>query len=70
MAADATAVHIDPNTFRYRLERPAVVAGIDLDDPEAGFEAMFQLGLHPPQHWRRPGPHRDTRDPPGPGRAQ
>ncbi|MCX4791228.1 MULTISPECIES: hypothetical protein [unclassified Streptomyces] len=33
--------------FRKRL---AVVAGIDLDDPEAGFEAMLQLRLHPPRY--------------------
>ncbi|MEV0494978.1 helix-turn-helix domain-containing protein [Streptomyces atratus] len=42
------AVHIHPNTFRYRLKRLAVVAGIDLHDPEAGFEAMPQLRLRPP----------------------
>lgn len=46
--AAAAAVHIHPNTFRYRLKRLAVVAGIDLGDPEARFEAMLQLRLRPP----------------------
>jgi DNA-binding PucR family transcriptional regulator len=46
--AASAAVHIHPNTFRYRLKRPAPVAGIDLHDPEAGFEAMPQLRLRPP----------------------
>ncbi|MFF3125500.1 PucR family transcriptional regulator [Streptomyces sp. NPDC057908] len=48
VAAAADAVHIHPNTFRYRLKRLAVVAGIDLNDPEARFEAMLQLRLNPP----------------------
>ncbi|MFF8418670.1 helix-turn-helix domain-containing protein [Streptomyces sp. NPDC015680] len=46
--AAAAAVHIHPNTFRYRLKRLSVVAGIDLGDPEARFEAMLQLRLRPP----------------------
>ncbi|MCX5107546.1 helix-turn-helix domain-containing protein [Streptomyces sp. NBC_00378] len=48
VAAAAAAVHIHPNTFRYRLKRLSVVADIDLDDPEARFEAMLQLRLRPP----------------------
>lgn len=46
--AAAAAVHVHPNTFRYRLKRLAEVAGIDLDDPEARFEAMLHLRLEPP----------------------
>ncbi|MGW3163905.1 PucR family transcriptional regulator [Streptomyces sp. NPDC001142] len=46
--AAAAAVHVHPNTFRYRLKRLAEVAGIDLDDPEARFEAMLHLRLDPP----------------------
>ncbi|MFF9349449.1 PucR family transcriptional regulator [Streptomyces sp. NPDC014734] len=47
--AAAAAVHVHPNTFRYRLKRLAEVAGLDLDDPEARFEAMLQLRLTPPR---------------------
>ncbi|MGW1355181.1 PucR family transcriptional regulator, partial [Streptomyces sp. NPDC002409] len=46
--AAAAAVHVHPNTFRYRLKRLAAVADIDLADPEARFEAMLQLRLRPP----------------------
>ncbi|MFF8717468.1 PucR family transcriptional regulator, partial [Streptomyces sp. NPDC015184] len=45
--AAAAAVHVHPNTFRYRLKRLAAVADIDLADPEARFEAMLQLRLRP-----------------------
>ncbi|MEV8454166.1 helix-turn-helix domain-containing protein [Streptomyces sp. NPDC052095] len=45
--AAAAAVHVHPNTFRYRLKRLAAVADIDLGDPEARFEAMLQLRLRP-----------------------
>ncbi|NRQ38284.1 helix-turn-helix domain-containing protein [Nonomuraea sp. NN258] len=48
--AAAAAVHVHPNTFRYRLRRLAEVGGIDLTDPEARFEAMLHLRLTPPQH--------------------
>jgi DNA-binding PucR family transcriptional regulator len=47
IAASAT-VHVHPNTFRYRLKRLTEVAGIDLTDPEARFEAMVHLRLSPP----------------------
>ncbi|MEU7182046.1 PucR family transcriptional regulator [Streptomyces celluloflavus] len=46
--AASAAVHVHPNTFRYRLKRLAVVAGLDLNDPEARFEAMLQLRLRAP----------------------
>ena len=46
--AASAAVHIHPNTFRYRLKRLAEVAGLDLTDPDARFEAMLQLRLTPP----------------------
>jgi hypothetical protein len=47
VVAASAAVHVHPNTFRYRLKRLAAVAGIDLTDPEARFEAMLQLRLGP-----------------------
>lgn len=43
--AAAAAVHVHPNTFRYRLKRLAEIAGFDLSDPNARFEAMLQLRL-------------------------
>ncbi|MFF6968807.1 PucR family transcriptional regulator [Streptomyces anthocyanicus] len=48
IAAAAAAVHVHPNTFRYRLRRLAEVGGIDLDDPEARFAAMLHLRVLPP----------------------
>lgn len=45
--AASAAVHVHPNTFRYRLKRLAEVASLDLTDPEARFEAMLQLRLGP-----------------------
>lgn len=42
----ATAVHVHPNTFRYRLTRLCEVAGLDLTDPDARFEAQIDLRLH------------------------
>ncbi|PTM86562.1 MULTISPECIES: helix-turn-helix domain-containing protein [unclassified Streptomyces] len=45
--AAAAAVHVHPNTFRYRLHRLAEVGGIDLDNPEARFAAMLQLRVMP-----------------------
>ncbi|WP_406289102.1 PucR family transcriptional regulator [Embleya sp. NBC_00896] len=44
--AAAATVHVHPNTFRYRLRRLSEVGGIDLGDPSARFDAMFQLRLH------------------------
>lgn len=41
----AVAVHVHPNTFRYRLRRLTEIAEFDLDDPEARFAAMLQLWL-------------------------
>ncbi|MFR0357360.1 PucR family transcriptional regulator [Streptomyces sediminimaris] len=49
ISAAAAAVHVHPNTFRYRLNRLAEVGGIDLDDPEARFAAMLQLRVMPPR---------------------
>jgi DNA-binding PucR family transcriptional regulator len=49
VAAAAAVVHVHPNTFRYRLKRLAEVAGFDLADPEARFQAMVQLRLSPPE---------------------
>jgi hypothetical protein len=43
----AAAVHVHPNTFRYRLNRLAEVGGIDLTSPEARFAAMLQLRVMP-----------------------
>ncbi|WP_027945054.1 PucR family transcriptional regulator [Amycolatopsis taiwanensis] len=43
----AEAVHVHPNTFRYRLRRLTEVGGIDLGDPEARFAAMLQLRVLP-----------------------
>ncbi|BCJ48868.1 PucR family transcriptional regulator [Actinoplanes sp. NBRC 14428] len=43
VAAAAAAVHVHPNTFRYRLRRVAEVGGLDLADPDARFAAMIQL---------------------------
>ncbi len=41
----AAAVHVHPNTFRYRLKRLAEIAELDLDDPAARFAVMLQLSL-------------------------
>ncbi|XVU28343.1 PucR family transcriptional regulator [Actinoplanes sp. CA-054009] len=45
--AAAAALHVHPNTFRYRLRRLAEVGDLDLNDPEARFGAMLQLRLFP-----------------------
>ncbi|MEU3742987.1 helix-turn-helix domain-containing protein [Streptomyces sp. NPDC032198] len=47
VATASTAVHVHPNTFRYRLRRLAEVGGIDLTDTDARFAAMLQLRLWP-----------------------
>jgi len=39
----AAAVHVHPNTFRYRIRRVREVSGIDLDDPRARLAALVQL---------------------------
>jgi PucR-like helix-turn-helix protein/diguanylate cyclase with GGDEF domain len=41
--AASAAVHVHPNTFRYRLRRLAEIGDLDLTDPEARFAAMLQL---------------------------
>jgi hypothetical protein len=41
--AAAAALHVHPNTFRYRLRRLAEVGELDLSDPEARFGVMLQL---------------------------
>ncbi|NEB79286.1 PucR family transcriptional regulator, partial [Streptomyces sp. SID14478] len=41
----SAAMHVHPNTFRYRLKRLAKVSGLDLATPEARFEAMLHLRL-------------------------
>ncbi|MFJ8822140.1 PucR family transcriptional regulator [Streptomyces sp. NPDC102467] len=43
----SAAVHVHPNTFRYRLRRLAEVGGLDLTDADARFAAMLQLRLWP-----------------------
>ncbi len=43
--AASAAVHVHPNTFRYRLRRIAEVGGLDLDDADTRFAAMLQLRL-------------------------
>lgn len=42
----AAAVHVHPNTFRYRLRRLCEISGLDLDDPDQRLAAMLQLRLH------------------------
>ena len=39
----AAAVHVHPNTFRYRLRRIWEVSGLDLDDSRARLAALVQL---------------------------
>lgn len=43
--AAAAAVHVHPNTFRYRLRRVVEVGQINLDDPEQRFAIQLQLRL-------------------------
>ncbi|MFE0054891.1 helix-turn-helix domain-containing protein [Streptomyces sp. NPDC059003] len=45
--AASAAVHVHPNTFRYRLRRLAEVGALDLTDADARFAAMLQLRLWP-----------------------
>ncbi|WP_412538425.1 helix-turn-helix domain-containing protein [Longispora sp. K20-0274] len=44
----AAAVHVHPNTFRYRLRRVTDVGRVDLTDPEARFGLDLQIRLFPP----------------------
>lgn len=48
----AAKLHIHPNTFRYRLRRLSQVGELDLDDPDARFDAMLQLRLFDPDAGR------------------
>jgi DNA-binding PucR family transcriptional regulator len=43
--AAAEAVHVHPNTFRYRLHRIAEIGDVDLSDGESRFALMLQLRL-------------------------
>lgn len=45
--AAAAALHVHPNTFRYRLRRMTEACDLDLGDPEARFAAMLQLRVMP-----------------------
>lgn len=46
IAEAATAVHVHPNTFRYRLRRLCEISGLDLTDPQDRLGATLQLRLH------------------------
>nr|WP_246303637.1 PucR family transcriptional regulator [Nocardioides thalensis] len=41
----AEAIHVHPNTFRYRLRRIAEIGQLDLDDPSERLAAMLQVRL-------------------------
>jgi DNA-binding PucR family transcriptional regulator len=41
----AAAVHLHPNSFRYRLRRLCEISGLDLDDPDVRLATMLQLRL-------------------------
>ncbi|MBO9523691.1 MAG: helix-turn-helix domain-containing protein [Nocardioidaceae bacterium] len=43
--AAAAALHVHPNTFRYRLRRVTEVSGLRLDDRDERLSAMLQLRL-------------------------
>lgn len=45
VVAGAAALHIHPNTFRYRLRRAAELSGLDLADPEQRLGVLLQLRL-------------------------
>ncbi len=45
VAGAAAAIHIHPNTFRYRLRRASEISGLDLSQPDARFALMLQLRL-------------------------
>jgi hypothetical protein len=55
LGAAAAAVHVHPNTFRYRLRRVSEVSGMNLDDPDTRLAAILQLRIvsalaNPPAH--------------------
>jgi DNA-binding PucR family transcriptional regulator len=43
VGSGAAAMHVHPNTFRYRIRRVREVSGIDLADPRARLAALVQL---------------------------
>jgi len=45
----AAAVHVHPNTFRYRLRRIWEVSALDLEDPRARLAALVQLSAIRPR---------------------
>jgi DNA-binding PucR family transcriptional regulator len=53
--AASAAVHVHPNTFRYRLRRIGEVSLLDLSDPESRFAAMVQLRVIVPARSPRRG---------------
>jgi DNA-binding PucR family transcriptional regulator len=42
-AEAARAIHVHPNTMRYRMARIADLAGLDLDDPVVRLAVRLQL---------------------------
>ncbi len=50
----AAAVHVHPNTFRYRLRRIWEVSGLDLEDSRARLAALVQLSATRRPHGRGP----------------
>lgn len=48
VVAAAAALHVHPNTFRYRLRRLAELGELDLTDPDARLGAMLQLRVFGP----------------------
>lgn len=44
--AAAAAVHVHPNTFRYRLRRLCEISGVDLADADSRLAVLLQLRLH------------------------
>jgi hypothetical protein len=49
VVAAAAALHVHPNTFRYRLRRLADLGAFDLTDPDARLGAMLQLRVFSPK---------------------
>ncbi|CCH79092.1 conserved hypothetical protein [Nostocoides japonicum T1-X7] len=49
--SSAAALHVHPNTLRYRIRRAERVLGMRLDDPEDRLLLQLQL-----RRWRRHGP--------------
>ncbi len=45
VVAAARAIHVHKNTFRYRLDRLASIAEVDLSDPDVRFGLLLQLRL-------------------------